>query len=328
MGNSLAYNSPLSDINWRFESYLNKKKAEHMKHMLGNGIPDYAYKSDLEYRKKLDSIPGLYSIAQKVGMMMVTREKQLMNMNSLAVGPNQFPEVYGIGCECAQRLGIGVPSIFITNTEELNAGAYASDDVEPFITVTNLMLKRMTLGELKAVIGHECGHIHNQHITYSLLIRTILGGATGVAGSLLRQFQGILTAGVQLTLNMWSRAAEVTADRAALLCCDDPEDAYSVNKKLLYGAVDVSDKIDTNLELDSLREQMERSLNNPVGIAELMSTHPLSIKRIFAELEFTECETFYSWRPDLKQPGQTMRSKAVTDERCKKYIDVVRGDRK
>ena len=55
---------------------------------------------------------------------------------------------------------------------------------------------------------------------------------------------------------------------------------------------------------------------------ELNYTHPLTIKRILADLEFAECETLYSWRPDLKKPGQLMRTQEQTDERCKKFIDV------
>lgn len=323
--------SPLDGVDYRFETYLKNKKAMLSKHMLGNGLPDYAYYLDLEYRKKLDAIPGLYSISKKVLSTAVARLMQTANMNWLAVGPKQFPEVYQIGCDCAKKLGIAVPNIYITNDEQFNAYTYAADDIEPFIVIGNLLLKRLTLGELKAVIGHECGHIQNGHSVYSYICNIVLTEGTDALGILglpmqiLQTLTNVVTYGAQITMNMWSRAAEVTADRAALICCDHVEDAYSVNKKMLYGAVDVSDKIDTQLDISVLKEQMQMTMDNPNRLMELLTDHPLSIKRIFAEMEFAECELFYEWRPDLKTPGQIMRSKEETDVRCKKYIDVIHG---
>jgi len=332
--NLILADSPLANFDCSFDHYLKKRKAQIASSMDGNGIPNYAYKPDYDLRKKLDSTPGLFNVARNITATYASRYLQQENMNSLAVGPHQFPEVYQIGCDCAKKLGIAVPNIYIQPSEVINAYAYATDDDEPFIVVTSLLLKRMTLGELKAVIGHECGHIQNYHSTYTILCGLLFeGGMIGgqvLSGGLLTPLYNLLTTGIQLSLNMWSRAAEVTADRAAMICCDNLEDAYSVNKKFLYGAVEVENKIDTNLDTKSLREQMEMTMNNPTRLYELTASHPLSIKRIFAELEFAECETLYKWRPDFKTPGCTMRSKEDVDRRCKKYIDVIngKGDRK
>lgn len=326
---SVFSGSPLANYDYSFDHYLKKRKAMLNASMDGNGVPNYAYKTDYELRKKLDSTPGLFNIARNLTATTVSRMMQIENLSSLAVGPHQFPEVYSIACDCAKRLGIGVPNIYIEESNELNAWTYAYDDGEPIVVVTSLMLKRMTLGELKAVIGHECGHIQNYHSLYSTVCQIlfeggIVGGAV-VAPNIVAPLINLLTAGVSMTLKMWTRAAEVTADRAALICCDNIEDALRVNKKFLYGAVEVDDKIDTRLDLDSLRAQMEMSMNNPMRLYELNADHPLSIKRLFAQIEFSECETFYKWRPDFKTPGCVMRSKEETDLRCKKYIDVIKG---
>lgn len=324
-----VYCSPLDSINFHFADYVKKRKAEHSKHMVGNNITDYAYASDLEHRKKLDSIPGLYSSAKRICSTMVSQQIQKANMNWLAVGPGQFPEIYQIGCECAKQLGIGVPNIFVDNTDTFNAYTVAADDIEPFIVVCNLAVERLSIGELKAMIGHECGHIHNAHTLYGM-VEQILSNAGLFAGSIMggglfAQLQTLITSGIQLALNSWSRAAEVTADRAALICSDTPEDMYNMIKKLLYGGIRIGDKINTDLEIESLKQQMETTMNNASSLYEMLATHPLSIKRYFAAMEFAECSTFHSWRPDLKKPGQTMRSKTETDKRCKKYIDVIKG---
>ena len=318
--------SPLVDLDYHFESYLKKRKAYLSKHMQGNGLPDYAYKMDMEYRKKLDSIPGVYDAAKKIGSTMVAQEMQKANLSYLAVGPEQFPEIYQIACNCAKKLGIAIPNIYIRSEGILNAYAYASDDVEPFIVITEFALERLSIGELQALIGHECGHVHNYHVTYSIL--TSLLANLGLAGTSMidQMLAQILSTGVQLTLNMWSRAAEVSADRAAMICCDNIEDAFNLNKKLLYGGVKVEDKITTELDIESLQKQLNVSYDSAIRYLELNSTHPATIKRILAEMEFAECETFYEWRPDLKKAGQTVRTKEEADLRCKKFIDVTSKD--
>lgn len=322
--------SPLADLDYRFTSYLSKRKAYLSKHMQGNGLPDYAYKMDYEYRKMLDSIPGLYDTARKICATTVAKQLQISNFSDLAVGPNQFPEVYEIACDCAKRLGIGIPNVYITSTHDasrgavsvLNAWTYAYDDVEPFIVITEFALERLTMGELKALIGHECGHIHNNHGIYDNLAVLLANIGLSNLGMIDQTLVKLLTAGVQMTLKMWSRAAEVSADRAALICCDNLEDAFSLDKKMLYGGVKIEDKITTELDIESLQKQLSVSYDSAVRYLEMNFSHPTTIKRILAEMEFAECETFYSWRPDLKKAGRIVRTKEETDQRCKKFIDV------
>lgn len=147
--------SPLYDLDCSFDSYLRRRKAMLSKHMLGNGLPDYAYKMDYEYRKQLDSVPKLYDTARKICSTIVTQELQKANLSYLAVGPSQFPEVYQIACDCAKKLGIGIPNIYISPEGTFNAYAYACDDVEPFIVITEFALERLSLGELQALVGHD-----------------------------------------------------------------------------------------------------------------------------------------------------------------------------
>lgn len=315
--------SPLSSFDCSFDSYLKKRKAMLSKHMMGNGLPDYAYKVDYEYRKKLDAVPGLYKAAKALCSTWVSQELQKANIQYLSVGPTQFPEVYDIACDCAKRLGIAVPNVYVSPTGEFNAYAYGYDDVEPFIVITEFMLERLPLNELKAIIGHECGHIQNYHSLYTTLTNLLITAGAQALGPVNQLVAMGVNASVTLLLNMWSRAAEVSADRAGMICADSVEDAMNATKKLLYGGVKIDDKVDTTLDIDSLRKQFEISDNTGARFVELLSTHPATIKRVLTDLEFSECETFYEWRPELKKPDQILRTKEETDKRCKKYIDVI-----
>lgn len=320
--------SPLSDLNYSFIDYVKTKKEYIKKHMDGNGLPDYAYKMDFEHRKHLDAIPGLFNFAKKLCATTVPQALHSYSMRGVAVGPNQYPEVYKMVRECAGVLGIGIPNVLIVpdiDGAEFNACTYAMDDIEPVILVTGLMVQRMSSEELKAIIGHECGHIHNQHSLYKILESVVSN--VGMSGILsfpgFKQFALLLTASTQIALSMWSRAAEVTADRAALICSGSADVTSHALSKLMYNGADMSKTIETDLNMEALREQMELSLNNPNRINELLSSHPIAIKRVFAVMDFAECEKFYDWRPDLKRPDIKVYSKETIDCKCKKYIDVV-----
>lgn len=304
--------SPLEHMDLNFTHYVDRRKAMEQRHMV-NGIPDYSFALDNELREKLKSIPGFYAVSKRICATIVARQIQLINQQGLAAGPDQFPEIYDMGVDCARCLGIGVPNIFVVNDTSINAYTVAVDDVSPIIVLHSGIVERMTPGELKCVIGHECGHIHNQHGVYKTVLSSVLNGGKGTVGLVLS------TANLAL-MRFWTRAGEVTADRAALICADSVDDAESVNKKLIYGAT-----INTNYEvnLEALRVQLEETFSNPTRIMEVMSDHPNSIRRVIADKEFEECEIFYQWRPELKKPGVVMRTKEETDLRCRKLINVL-----
>lgn len=305
--------SPLDGIDTSFRNYIARRKADEQQHMQ-NGVPDYAFALDYELRKKLMQIPHFDSICRKITETLVAREIQLLNQLALAVSANQLPEIYQMGADCAHRLGIGIPNIFLLNNPSINAYTIAMDDVSPMIVLFSGLVERLTPGELKCIIAHECGHIHNNHSMYKSVINTILTSTSSVLGT------WVLSAANTALMQFWTRAGEITADRAAMICADRIEDAISVNAKLLYGAT-----MNTNFEIniDALRQQLDDTFDNPTKIQELFTDHPSSIRRVFADKEFEECEVFYSWRPELKKPGSLMRTKEETDARCKKLVNIV-----
>ncbi len=325
-------NTPLDGLNYHFVDYLKEKKEYLAKRMDGNGVPNYAYASDYELRKRLDSIPGLMKLARTLQATVIPAELQKYNMIGIAVGPTQFPEIYKMVRDCAETLGIGIPNLLVVPyidfgggaTDDFNAATIASDDVEPIVLVTGLMVERLSPEELKDTIGHECGHIHNYHGTYQLLARMIANlGTTGLLSLPgLRQFAGLLTMSTQLALTAWNRAAEVSADRGGMICSGSLDASIGSHVKSLYGAY-IDRTVQSPVDLDALRAQMDMTMGNLNRFNELMNTHPLSIKRVFAAQDFYQCEKFYEWRPDLKKPDMKLYSKAEVDARCKKYLSVV-----
>lgn len=314
--------SPLRGIDCSFGSYLTRRKMMDSHRLDGNGIPNYAFALDYECRKKLDSIPRFYDTAKTITGTYVSREIHEYNRKSMAVGPTQFPEVYQMACDCARTLGIGIPNVFINNDPIMNAFTYATDDVEPMVVINSGLMERITPSELKYIIGHECGHIQNYHSAYQYLSQLVLYTGLSLASGINQMIAGLMTVGSTAALSAWSRAAETTADRAGMLCADSQQDCYSALAKIMYGGIIGSEQ---EIDYDSIREQLEHTVSSIAKYSEIFDSHPAIARRIAALQEFSECETYYEWRPDQKQPGQLMRSKAETDGRCKRYIDLTKN---
>ncbi len=311
--------SPIADMDCSFSSYMTHRKAENARHIIGDDIPTYAYGMDYELRKKLDSIPGLHNLATKMYVSLATRSLQDLNRTAVAVTPTQFPDVYDIGCECARRLGMAVPNIFISSDPIINAYAYCCDDVQPVIAVTSSMYERFTTDELKAIIGHECGHIQNNHVVYDSIANMIANIGINGIGIQFPALYSILSESTVIAMAAWSRAAETTSDRAGMICADTPEIAYVAMAKLAYGATFKEHEID----FDALEDQLKLQMGNIVKLNEIHDSHPSTVRRIMAEKEFAQCSVFYDWRPDLKKPDMVLRSKEECDNRCKSYISIM-----
>lgn len=315
--------NPTELIDISFSNYVRERLAASDVHLEG-GIPDYAYGMDHLLRQKINAIPGVYALFKAITNQVVPYQKQQTNLMSLKVGPDQFSDVYQTTVDCARRLGIGIPTVFIQHDPaNINAWTYAFEDDAPMIVITSALLERFTSGEVKAVIGHECGHIHNNHGVYDTAVNIIIN-SLGFGFPGIQQILQYLSTPIRIALQTWSRAAEVTCDRAAIICCDDSNDAINTMAKLVFGAT--FDRKDVNIE--AILKQYEMLRSTPVRFLELYADHPVPVRRIFAEREFINCDVLYKWRPEWKTPGMELINKQELDARCDKYIGVLKSGKR
>ncbi len=312
--------SPLRNVRVDFGAYVEKMRRKDEAHRVG-GVPDYAFSLDCRLRQEIRKLPFFLTLSKKVAVQMEARQRQLLTAGAVLTGPNQFPDLYEIAQDCAKRLGIGAPNLYVQHDQTMNAYTYASDTVTPTIVVHSGIVERMSPGELRCVIGHECGHVHNEHTVYMSICDLLFGALSG-KNQLLFQ---LLSQTTILLLREWQRAAEVTCDRAGMICCESVEDAINVNKKLAYGTfLNRDDEVD----IDDLRSQFEE-LSTVVSVfTEVNQTHPASIRRVLTSEAFTRCELLYQWRPDLKKPGLALQSKEQIDAECAKYVAVMKKQKK
>src|SRR6267142_966465 len=99
------------------------------------------------------------------------------------------------------------------------------------------MLERLTDEEVLAVVAHEVGHIHAEHVLYLTAARLIefLATAALLASPMALIIKELLTLGMRTALLAWARRAELSCDRAALLVTQDPHVIGHTMMKLCGG---------------------------------------------------------------------------------------------
>lgn len=263
-----------------FEAFVALRKADRIGGgSLGSTGHDYAYVSDRQTRAAFSRMrPVELAVASSVRMYKQVWKNQLLG-NAVKVSERQFPRIQALAKQCADTLHIAQPQLYIVNSPVLNAATFGTDD-ESIILVHSALVDHYSDEELLTVIGHECGHIHNSHVVYL----TALHYLTRVAGVFVRW----IVEPAVLALRAWSRRAEITCDRAGMLCSKNPEVSARALTKLVLG----SRKLYDEFNMDAFLEQYEEGKDGVGKYMEAFATHPWLPKRVLAMRVFGESELF------------------------------------
>jgi Zn-dependent protease with chaperone function len=266
----------------------------------------YAYVSDRTTRSAFTKMkPVELAVTAAVRLFKAAGKSQLLG-NAVRVGPNQFPRVHKLVMQCADTLGITPPTLYIANSPVMNAMTFGTND-DSFIIVHSALVDYFTDEELLSVIGHECGHIHNNHVVYLTALYYLRNMAS--------IFVKWIVYPASLALSGWTRRAEITCDRAGLLCCKDVDVSRRALAKLALG----STKLHAELNVDAFADQCEESKGDLGRYAEITASHPWIAKRLKALKVFGETE-LYRRHAGLGEGGLTVDQ---ADEKVHEIIKVI-----
>jgi Zn-dependent protease with chaperone function len=267
----------MANVDLSFSRYVAARKgAESARSREGAA---YSYSGDLKIRQALGRIrPVTLAVEAAVRFWQSVERNRLLG-TSVKVSDKQFPNLHGLAVKCADILQIPVPTVYVSpNIGSLNAHTFGTTD-DACIVLNAALVDHLSELELLDVIGHECGHIQNDHAVYM----TTLYLLTRAGNTLLRW--GARPA--VLALNGWARRAEITCDRAGLLCTRDLDASVGCLVKLALG----SRKLYSEVNLDEYLKQLDES-RGAGRFDELGRTHPYLPKRIAALRLFADT-TFY-----------------------------------
>lgn len=262
-----------------------KKFADLRKH-------DYIHPADSKALAALRAIPGIDSALKK--LLTVTGESAIRVMfmaSAVKVTPKQCPDLYAKLQIACTTLGVDMPDLFIQQNPLVNAFTGGVD--RPVIVLHSALIERLNDEETLAVIAHEVGHIHAEHVLYLTAAQLILAIATIPLASLpiAAILKEVLTATMRGALLAWMRRAELSCDRAALLVTQDPHVIGRTMMKLAGGTF--ASKINYDLFLEQAREFQKNYDESKLDkfwadIINAGLSHPFPIWRVSEILQWVE----------------------------------------
>jgi len=241
----------------------------------------FQHPSDTKATDSLKAIPGIDKAISKVMEYGIEKLAYLDNTASnVRVTEKMFGNMYQSlkwGCRI---LDVPEPELYVSLDPTPNAYTYGHTN--PFIVMTSGLVDLLSPEERFFVIGHELGHIKAGHVLYTIMAHNIaaimerVGQVTLGIGSLLGQ-------GLVYALLEWHRKAELTSDRAGLLCVQNMDACINTFMKMAGGAASLADEMDRDEFLSQIRsyEDADRSpLNKAYKILLTAErTHPYAILR-------------------------------------------------
>jgi Zn-dependent protease with chaperone function len=263
-----------------------KKFADLSKH-------DYVHPADSKALAALRAIPGIDTALKK--LLAVTGESAIrvsFMASAVKVTPKQCPDLHAKLQIACTTLGVDMPELYVQQNPIVNA--FTGGVEKPIIVLHSALIERLTDEETLAVIAHEVGHIHAEHVLYLTAARLLealanLSISRLIPGSEIVKF--LISAGIGGALLAWARRAELSCDRAAMLVCQDEHVIGRTMMKLCGGTF--ASKVDYDLFLEQAKEFQknydEKALDR--FWADLINaglSHPFPVWRVAEILKWVE----------------------------------------
>jgi Zn-dependent protease with chaperone function len=271
-------------------------RKRKLRPLAGLSVDELRHPNDARATEALRKIPGLDKVMAKILEYGLERVYYVDNVASnLRVTPRMFGRLHRSLTWACKILDVEEPELYVTEDSAANAFTYGH--TKPFITITSSLIDMLGDEELFYVIGHEVGHIKAGHVLYGTMARNIAAVVT-LLGQATLGFGALLGQGLVLALYEWYRCAELTADRAGLLCVQDIEPARTTLMKLAGGTTRLAAEMDRDEFLRQVREyeDVDRSTLDRAYkvLLTLWRTHPFAMHRA------KELDTwFYAGYPEL-----------------------------
>jgi Zn-dependent protease with chaperone function len=242
----------------------------------------YEHPADRAATAALQSVPYLDRVVRKLIDLGYERAlRQAYLGSSVRLGEDQLADVWHAHARAYATLDLEpVPDLYLTQFPIANAATLGAS--RPIVVVQSGLVKLLDAEQLRAVFAHEAGHILSDHVMYSTALQILirLSSLPGIPLPLLP---------IRHALLEWSRAAELSCDRAAALVTREP---VAVCQMLMVIAAGAEAE---RLDLDAFMAQGAEYREKGSGferlsrlLLDLNLTHPMPVRRIHELMEWVK----------------------------------------
>lgn len=224
----------MTAIDFDFQRYVELRKgAREAQAREGAG---YAYGGDLRVLRTLDKLRPVRMALESAVRLWRSGARDEMLKKATRASPQKFPEVHAAAAKCAEMLHLVTPAVYVAPELAGTGGQVLGTEEDPVIVLDRDLVDGLSEPELVAVIGHACGHVQNNHAVFTTALYHLHNFAN--------RFVKWIVAPAALALGSWARRAEITCDRANLLCTRDLDRSTAVLQNVWGTHPDVARRVE------------------------------------------------------------------------------------
>ena len=291
----------------------------------------YEHPADRAATSALNSVPLLDKVLKRLSDLGHERRlRQIVMGNAIQINSDQIPDVWASYVQAVTILDLeSTPDLYVINDASVNAMAIGAKT--PIIVVNSSLIGSYSAVETQTVLAHEVGHVLSEHTYYTsalVLLQQFMQGA--LPKSLLF---GLPARGLYYALLEWSRAAELSSDRAAALVMGDPLAPCRVLMRLAGGALPGMNFEAFLAQAAAYHDEDDLFSRHARFWTELSLTHPMAVRRVRELTEWVDTGDFqrildgdYPRRGEEPEPTEEFQAAVVHyRERFSRILDRVAG---
>jgi Zn-dependent protease with chaperone function len=284
----------------------------------------YQHPADRAATAALAKIPYLDEVVRKLIALGYERALRTAALGAaVRIGEHQLPAIWVLQRQVFNTLDMErVPDLYITQYPFANAFAIGTQ--RPIVVVNSELVRLLDDEGRRVVLAHEAAHIHSDHVLYQEALLILLRLGTSIRLPILA---GLPLLAIQLALLEWSRAAELSCDRAAALVTRDPQ---AVCRALMVMSAGEAAE---DLNLDAFIAQGMDYSDGGSGLErvtkllqDLRLTHPMPVRRVKMLLDWVhEGEYDRMVRGDYLRRGEEPSAREEAEAAVPFYADRIGG---
>ncbi|HKE17495.1 MAG TPA: M48 family metalloprotease [Kofleriaceae bacterium] len=276
-------------IDFDFVRYVNYRKGQ-VEQRERDGAA-YAYSGERKLRRALTSArPVLIAIEATTRLWKSKARRELLARSTVA-SDARYTSLYRAAHAAGEALGLDVPGLYVAEGDFPAPSATLGTDEDTVVVVARRAAEHLSEPELVALVGHELGHVQNNHVLYSTALFYLRHEALF--------FVRWVVQPAIMALKGWARRAEVTCDRASLIAARDIDVALSALVKATLddggrggrADDDAGDDDAPDAEARGVRERLARMAESRGAVgraAEIFRANPFLPKRARAMEVFAQ----------------------------------------